>query len=220
MMNSVMNKMNPKTPEIIKRKREERGWTQSHFAEIAGLSSRTIQRLEKGEGASKETLLAVASVLEVDVKTLTDENVSQIPKPDSKIVLLPKLENGKETLDVVWGADAFEMDHPHVTGEEGSVVGALLENLKDMGEIGPECSLGRKIEWAEDIDTLLCELIELGFIVFGQTRRTTLSTNDGKKIKFNVATVIVAKKDNPAIVREEGQVLLTLLMPNKREVSF
>jgi predicted transcriptional regulator len=37
---------------VIRSKREERGWSQGHLASVAGLSLRTIQRIEKTGSAS------------------------------------------------------------------------------------------------------------------------------------------------------------------------
>lgn len=47
--------------------REARGMTQNHLAEAAGLSVKTVVRLEKGEQVSAETMMAVRSVLDMGV---------------------------------------------------------------------------------------------------------------------------------------------------------
>lgn len=55
----------------IKRWREDRSWSQEHLAEAAGLSLRTIQRIENGEGASRDSVMALAAAFNVDVISLT-----------------------------------------------------------------------------------------------------------------------------------------------------
>jgi transcriptional regulator with XRE-family HTH domain len=55
---------------LIKFKREGRGWTQDHLATVAGLSLRTIQRIEKTGSASFESVTALASVLSVEIADL------------------------------------------------------------------------------------------------------------------------------------------------------
>ena len=55
---------------LIRSKRENRGWTQDHLARVAGLSLRTIQRIEKTGSASLESVTALASVLSVEVADL------------------------------------------------------------------------------------------------------------------------------------------------------
>jgi len=55
----------------IKRWREERRWSQEHLAELAGLGLRTVQRIETGEPASHESLMALAAAYNVDVVALS-----------------------------------------------------------------------------------------------------------------------------------------------------
>jgi len=55
---------------LIRSERENRGWTQDHLARVAGLSLRTIQRIEKTGSASFESVTALASVLSVAVADL------------------------------------------------------------------------------------------------------------------------------------------------------
>jgi len=44
----------------IKRWREDRSWSQEHLADAAGLSLRTVQRIENGEGASRDTAISLS----------------------------------------------------------------------------------------------------------------------------------------------------------------
>ncbi len=75
---------------ILKRLRENRKWSQEQLAKMAGLSVRTIQRIEAGHSASLETLKALASVLEVNISTLEQEIV-MIDKTTEKWQSLPLL---------------------------------------------------------------------------------------------------------------------------------
>lgn len=62
----------------IKTLRKAKAWSQVHLADAAGVSVRTIQRLERtGQGAD-ETLLSVAAALDVDVQILTQLNPQRI----------------------------------------------------------------------------------------------------------------------------------------------
>ena len=49
----------------LRRLREARAWSQEQLAEVAGLSVRTVQRVERGGKASLETRMALAAALEV-----------------------------------------------------------------------------------------------------------------------------------------------------------
>ena len=55
----------------IKRWREERFWSQEHLADLAGLGLRTVQRIEKGETASRDSVTALAAAFNVDVLAIT-----------------------------------------------------------------------------------------------------------------------------------------------------
>jgi transcriptional regulator with XRE-family HTH domain len=61
--------------DTIRELREARAWTQAHLADAAGLSLRTVQRLESLHSCSNETLLALAAALEIDVRALTEEKM-------------------------------------------------------------------------------------------------------------------------------------------------
>lgn len=54
----------------IRRWREERHWSQEHLAELAGIGLRTVQRVENGEPASRETLTALAAAFNVEAIAL------------------------------------------------------------------------------------------------------------------------------------------------------
>lgn len=58
---------------IIKNLRIENGWSQEKLAEITGLSLRTIQRVEKEDKASLESLNLLANAFSLDIKQLQDK---------------------------------------------------------------------------------------------------------------------------------------------------
>ena len=54
----------------VKAERTRRAWSQEHLAAAAGLSLRTVQRVENAGSAAPETLRALAAVFEVDLAVL------------------------------------------------------------------------------------------------------------------------------------------------------
>jgi transcriptional regulator with XRE-family HTH domain/predicted ATPase len=66
--------------------RLDRGWSQEKFAEVCGVTKRTIQRIEKGEPAYAATLLIVANKLNVNL----EEIISPTPLPFSYPISLPR----------------------------------------------------------------------------------------------------------------------------------
>lgn len=63
----------------IRKLRLQRGWTQDQLAEFAGLSVRSVQRIERGARPSLESLKSLAAVFEVDLATLTAGDKPMIP---------------------------------------------------------------------------------------------------------------------------------------------
>ncbi len=67
---------------LLKQLRESRSWSQEHLASAAGLSLRTVQRMESTGNASAESRLAVAAALSVPVESLMKAShaaVSELP---------------------------------------------------------------------------------------------------------------------------------------------
>lgn len=60
---------------LVQKLRLQRGWTQEELAIVSGLSTRTIQRIERGQDASLETLKALAAAFEVDIAALKDPDM-------------------------------------------------------------------------------------------------------------------------------------------------
>lgn len=56
---------------LIQTLRLRRGWSQEQLALISGLSTRTVQRIERGKTASLESLKAIASAFAIDVSELS-----------------------------------------------------------------------------------------------------------------------------------------------------
>ena len=59
---------------IVRKLRLQKGLSQQLLAEMAGISSRTLQRIERGASANPETFKSLGAVLEVDFSVLRDNN--------------------------------------------------------------------------------------------------------------------------------------------------
>lgn len=92
---------------LVQKLRIQRGWSQEQLAELSGLSVRTIQRIERGQPASAETLKSLASVFEIDFSVLMP---AQTPAPD------PETPMAAETLNPP--AAAMAPDAARLSAEE------------------------------------------------------------------------------------------------------
>lgn len=66
---------------LVQKLRLQRGWSQQQLAELSGLSTRTIQRIENGQAASMETLKSLAAVFDVDFAILQPETTMNDTTP-------------------------------------------------------------------------------------------------------------------------------------------
>lgn len=92
---------------LVQKLRIQRGWSQEQLAELSGLSVRTIQRIERGQPASAETLKSLASVFEIDFSVLMPADT---PAPD------PEAPMAAETLNPP--AAAITADAASLSAEE------------------------------------------------------------------------------------------------------
>lgn len=60
---------------LIQKLRLQRGWSQEQLADVSGLSVRTVQRLERGQPGSLESLNALAAVFEIDLNRLKEPDM-------------------------------------------------------------------------------------------------------------------------------------------------
>jgi DNA-binding XRE family transcriptional regulator len=89
--------------DLLIAEREARAWSQSHLAEVTGLSLRTIQRIEKSGTASLESVKSLASVFELSIdelKAVVDESTASNVSADSQAGLKPSstINTGDEVM--------------------------------------------------------------------------------------------------------------------------
>ena len=60
---------------LVHKLRLQRGWSQQQLAELSGLNVRTIQRIEKGQEPSVESLKSLAAVFNVEFSTLKEQGM-------------------------------------------------------------------------------------------------------------------------------------------------
>jgi transcriptional regulator with XRE-family HTH domain len=98
----MRTKLNPDGTKI-RTLRIQRGWTQEQLAEIAGISSRTVQRAETSNCAAFETLRAIAGAFETDFDQLLQPETGVALESGMQIVTpedLPRSEPEFEPIAV------------------------------------------------------------------------------------------------------------------------
>lgn len=184
----------------IRALRTERGWSQEHLAEVAGVSLRTIQRAEDSRPLSGENVQAIASAF-----TMGPEDILARPTasaPGARVVILPRIRSGKALCDVAAQADVFQHDYdPPADEAEAKGIGSFLQQVQDVGELWDEVGPAAQVEAAHDLDLSLQEIERAGFHVFGARvkRSFVFPIDPSKPVPMSVATCLVLRQDNAKI---------------------
>lgn len=108
---------------IVRKIRIEKGYSQEQLAEMARISTRTLQRIERGANASSETLKCIASVLDMDFSDLRKDT----DMPADTSASLPDLPPGeREALEYVRDIKSF---YTHALQYGLVMSGLLILNL-------------------------------------------------------------------------------------------
>jgi len=70
------------------RLRQERAWSQSQLASIAGISTKTVRRAERGAASSLETARALASAFKLDVSEIYKSEIVPPSRTEADLRLL------------------------------------------------------------------------------------------------------------------------------------
>lgn len=108
---------------IIRKLRLDKGLSQEQLAGMAGLSTRTLQRIERGAKASPETLKCLAAVLETDFVILRKEQRMPIDNSPN----LPDLHpDEREAMEYVRDIKGF---YVHAINYAVIIAGLVILNL-------------------------------------------------------------------------------------------
>ena len=176
--------------EIIKKQRQARAWSQEHLAQVAGVSPRTIQRIENGQPASFDTLNAIASAFDIDVKDFTKRPTAS--KSSVSTSLLLRIRSGSDLFKIIGGSHAFQFDHTTLESETETDTGEQLQDLHDWGELWNEIEPGQKVRTAQEFNDRIADLEESGLWVFAM-RVPRPYEFSSKKVTLEVAMVNIVR---------------------------
>lgn len=154
--------------DALKRLRESRGMTQESLAQKAGVSPRTIQRMEATGNARIEMLGYVANVLKVDLEMLLLKDVSdsQAEQPFA-LCLLQRVDNASAFLSTcceAWGIMP-RLESLAGSGSERAAA-TLMDEVRDLVDIWCDLSFSGKLDAAEAVRPTFELLRSQGWWVF------------------------------------------------------
>lgn len=183
------------------------GLTQENLADLAGLTTRTIEKVVTGRHRPEEqTLRSIARAVQVDVsffnKPTPEEEERQraaMERALRKAVLVPltRITTANQFLGAFDQRDAYRIDVSSVDNAEAlSLAGAVGDWLSDMTDIWDECYLSQRVEYAGEVVDLIRQLEPLGFGCFMGSHRQILR-QPGRPMVFNVGVVTFMALEGP-----------------------
>jgi transcriptional regulator with XRE-family HTH domain len=183
----------------IKQLRDLKLWTQAQLAEIAGVSERTVRRVESSGTAESATLLSILNALGTTIEelnkmyhdddTLKDESKEKL----SELKFLHRIVSGRELVRIIASAHQYGYDHHDCkTEDQIESVQGFLTVVADVLDIWDMIEIGQRFELENSLTTQIKELEDLGLWVFGD-RQVDSSNN------WVTAIIEVYSKDNPLI---------------------
>jgi transcriptional regulator with XRE-family HTH domain len=150
-------------------------WTQENLADAAGLTTRTIEKVESGRHLPDEqTLRSIARAVKIDVKYFEKPTAEQEGKQHAdleralrKIVLVPTnpVRTAAEFLAAFGHRHAFRFDTSQVKSDEAMEVAAsLVDWIKDLNDGWEDISASDQFQSARNCIELCGQLEELGYL--------------------------------------------------------
>lgn len=191
---------------VIKTFRESRRWTQQQLAEIAGISSRTLQRVERGQPADFDTKRALARAFDLDdidvfnkpfaIPTAEELVRRQQDFDRSHITLTARpIETGRQlaTLAQVCAADMCEPggDIELPAQEEFAALTDLLREFRECHDLYSEVDkLEIYAQCQEHIDALTRMNVSLRYATRTVALKVRGACEDAKPIPIEVLYLI------------------------------
>lgn len=117
--------------------------------------------------------------------------------PDAQTSKLRIIGCGREILNIVSGAYAYDFDHDEPRSqEEGELIANALQVFQDWGEVGDDIEAGQRVTIGYELSTRLSELAESGFVVLGSQVRRRMKLDNGTQV-WPVAMIRIFRGDNP-----------------------
>lgn len=149
----------------IREMRALRGWTQEHLAEVAGIATRTVQRLEKDDSNGAEGLMAVAQAFDTTVERLRTAYWVAERKP-LQAMNIDKPEDFLEAIRRAHHSYAYMLLAPLQPDFAKEVNEVLSELFADIWAVSPDDEPDFMRCWVNSIRIPLDQLHSMGLRIF------------------------------------------------------
>jgi transcriptional regulator with XRE-family HTH domain len=196
----------------IRQFRDQKSWTQEQLAGAADVDVRTVQRAEKGEPVSAESLQAIAGALDVSIELLRldpEDVMRQVQDFEKKYKVIPltRIERAYDLRNCI-GSGAMELDFVPLDDEQQRTVAEFEQALKDWKMIWSDLEPIQRHEAFSDLQKHLDQLSDLGLVVAAGTETLRLrSEHIEKPLPMEFLYLMISNESDPklAIARERNR---------------
>jgi transcriptional regulator with XRE-family HTH domain len=208
--------LRPLTPEeigvLVRTVRVMQGWTQETLAELSGLQTRTIQRVEQGQPSSLDTRRALARAFRLDdldyfssLRSFpTDEELQKQKEAFERehVLLDARVVDGRQLMGLMQDTPGFgalsagsTSELPHAAQD---AFARIVDYVRDCLDIFDVASQTEILSYGDDIDGHIAELREAGFCLCAAFRRVNLAVTGAEKptpLPCQITYLLASPKD-------------------------
>jgi transcriptional regulator with XRE-family HTH domain len=150
----------------IRLQRESRGWTQEHLADVSGIDVRTVQRAERGERLSADTLRGLAAAFDITVAELRKMPKQVAEATDRfKLIRLRRIERALELRDC-FPADACNFGYDTVVDDrQEDAIAEFERDLADVNDVWSGLDAVQKLDLVRALQRHVDALAGFGLTV-------------------------------------------------------
>jgi transcriptional regulator with XRE-family HTH domain len=192
----------------VKFLRKMHGLTQENLADSAGITTRTIEKIESGRHApDQQTLRSIARVFCLDEKVFNKPSAEQEAKWQADMQRVIRKTAIVETTPVRTAADflavfaqrhALRFNNSEVTNDQAlELAAALSDQLTDLNDIWDDCYMSQRLEYARSIVDLCRQIEAAGYICYMGHHRQQRRYKNQPPLVFDVNMVSILPKEGP-----------------------
>lgn len=206
--------------EQVKFIRKWHGLTQENLANAAGLTTRTIEKIESGRHRPEEqTLRSIARAVQIDVKFFEKPTPEQEARQKAemerairKMVVAPTtaIKSTSDFLGAFAQRHAFRIDTSSVAADEAlETAAAMTDYITDLNDVWDDCPRSQQLGYAHSFIELCRQVEEHGFVCHMGHHKQQLRQRDRPPLIFSVGVMTLLPKDQAegtkyALIQLEG----------------
>ncbi|SIT57204.1 Helix-turn-helix domain protein [Mesorhizobium prunaredense] len=195
--------------------------TQQNLADAAGLTTRTIEKIESGRHRPDEqTLRSIARAMQIDAKYFEKPTPEQEARQKAemeralrKMVLVPThpIHTTSDFLGAFEQRHAFRIDTSAVTADEAlDAAAAMTDYITDLNDIWDDVPRSQQLEYARSFVELCRQIEEHGYVCYMGDHRQRLREKDRPTLVFGVGLMTIQPKEGVdgtryALIHLEGR---------------